>query len=405
MSATAAAPGLPMTTPVGFQPGDTVLLTLGRLPKGLDIARALQAAGARVIVAEPFRRHLCGASRDVAAVFVVTAPAIDRERYLSDLLAIVARERVRLIVPVSEETVHVAWLRERLPRHVRLYTMPPALVLELHDKRRFIDRCHALGLAAPETYAHDDSRALALAAQRDVVVKPILSCSGRGVRFAARGALLAAAPGHIVQARIQGAEMSSFSIVHEGAPLTTVVYRAVVLSGTVAVCFERVAEQHAILDWVQRFAKATHYSGFLSFDFIVDAAGEAHAIECNPRATSGLHFVEPADLAAAILYPSTERAVRHRRELRLQQMYPCLTETQKSFGDWPRWRHNLRCLFTARDVSWSWRDPWPFISMPLTSFKIIRLALQRGVTFGEVATLDVGWYGDERGLPVGESRA
>ena len=43
----------------------TVLLTLGRLPKALELARALRAAGARVLVAEPFAKHLTGTSRAV----------------------------------------------------------------------------------------------------------------------------------------------------------------------------------------------------------------------------------------------------------------------------------------------------------------------------------------------------
>ena len=57
----------------------TVLLTLGRLPKALEVARALRGAGCRVIVAEPFRRHLTGASRAVARSVVVPSPVADRE--------------------------------------------------------------------------------------------------------------------------------------------------------------------------------------------------------------------------------------------------------------------------------------------------------------------------------------
>jgi hypothetical protein len=81
-----------------------------------------------------------------------------------------------------------------------------------------------------------------------------------------------------------------------------------------------------------------------------------------------------------------------RAERLMQQFYPCLTETQKSVGSGARFRSNLRYLRAARDVTWSLKDPWPFVSMPLTSFTIIALALRRGTTFGAVATLDVGWY-------------
>ena len=63
----------------------TVLLTLGRLPKALDIARSFSSAGWRVVVAEPHRRHLAGASRSVARSIRVTAPAEDPAAYLRDL--------------------------------------------------------------------------------------------------------------------------------------------------------------------------------------------------------------------------------------------------------------------------------------------------------------------------------
>jgi predicted ATP-grasp superfamily ATP-dependent carboligase len=370
----------------------TVVLTLGRLPKGLDIARAFAAAGWRVVVAEPFRRHLCGASRSVARSWRVTAPNVDRERYLRDLLEIIARERAELVIPISEETVHVAFLRERLPASVRLYTMPPDFVLELHDKLRFIGRCNSYQLAVPETYNAADPRARGLAEHGDFIVKPTFSCSGIGVRFASRGESFVADDRFIVQRRVQGDVRSTFSIAHAGRRLATVIYRGVVMSGTVAVCFERVEGYPQLDRWVDDFIAKSNYTGFVSFDFLVDPAGAAYAVECNPRATSGLHFVEPADLVRAVLTPDDATPVRMRAERLMQQFYPCLTETQKSVGSGARFRSNLRYLRAARDVTWSLKDPWPFVSMPLTSFTIIALALRRGTTFGAVATLDVGWY-------------
>ena len=92
-----------------------VLLTLGRLPKALDLARGFAAAGCRVVVAEPFGWHLTGVSRHVARTHRVPPPSQGRERYLDALAAIVAREKVELVVPVSEETMHVAFLPPRLP--------------------------------------------------------------------------------------------------------------------------------------------------------------------------------------------------------------------------------------------------------------------------------------------------
>jgi hypothetical protein len=62
------------------------------------------------------------------------------------------------------------------------------------------------------------------------------------------------------------------------------------------------------------------------------------------------------------------------------------------FADRARFGPNLRHLLRTRDVSWDARDPWPLLTMPATTWEIIRLALRQRKTFGEVATLDVGWY-------------
>jgi hypothetical protein len=55
----------------------------------------------------------------------------------------------------------------------------------------------------------------------------------------------------------------------------------------------------------------------------------------------------------------------------------------------------LRYFLRAKDVSWNWRDPLPFVTMPITASQIIWKSIRQGVTMGEVATLDVGWYGDQ----------
>ncbi len=370
----------------------TVLLTLGRLPKALDIARGFAAHGWRVIVAEPFKRHLAGASRAVARSYQVTAPAQDKQRYLDDLRRIIAAEKVDLVVPVSEETMHVAFLHRSLPEHVRLFTMPPDILLGLHNKHGFARQAAAWGLAVPETYALGDAQAEALIEKGPVVVKPVHSCSGRGVRILPRAAALPAPDAAIpciVQGFVAGAEYSSCSIAHAGAVLSTVIYRGVQKSGSVAVAFERV-EHAGIEAWITRFIKAAGWTGFIAFDIMLDEAGQPWGIECNPRTTSGLHFWRQQDIAPAVLNPHFRPA--YRAEKRLQQFYSALTETQMSLFRGGAFRQNLQSLVGTRDVTWDMRDPWPFLTMTFTSWPIIRMAMARGVPFGEVATLDVGWY-------------
>lgn len=374
----------------------TVLLTLGRLPKALDLARGFAKAGCRVLVAEPYGWTLAGASRHVAQEFKVPPPSAGKAAYLAALAEIVRREGVDLVVPVSEETMHVAHLAGMLPEGVRLFTMPPEQVIALHDKAGFVRTALAMGLAVPESAPLGSAEATALAAGGPVVVKPLFSCSGNGVRILRAGEPLPApdpAAPAVVQRFVTGREHSTCTIAREGRVIATSVYRGAVMSGSVAVAFERV-EVPAIDAWVARFVAETGWSGFISFDFIVDEGGVPHAIECNPRATSGVHFWEDVDIARAVLDPASTGAMRVRRHKVLQQFYACLTETQAAMLRGRGFLPSLKSLVTTRDVSWDARDPWPFLSMIGTSWPIIWQSITKGARFGEVATTDVGWYED-----------
>jgi predicted ATP-grasp superfamily ATP-dependent carboligase len=380
----------------------TVLITLGRLPKALDLARSFNKLDWRVIVAEPFAWHLTRMSNVVAKTYQVTAPNTDRERYLAELTKIVNDEGVSLIVPVSEEVLHASFLRERLAAGATLYAMPSSLLLRLHNKRSFIDVCGEVGVRAPDTALLDEPAAATIATAGDYITKPVFSCSGRGVSFHTRGEELPAFDARepmLVQRWVKGKVLSTFSIARSGEALTTVVYCGAVMSGSVAVAFERVDESApgnvAIQQWVNRFVKALDFTGFISFDFVEDAEGHVHAIECNPRATSGAHFVHIDDLARAVVDPTiVPGAVHFRDERLLQQFYPCLTEVQKAMFT-ARFFPLLKKFIAAKDVTWSRRDPLPFWTMTFTACQIIWLSIKHKATFGEVATLDVGWYSAE----------
>jgi hypothetical protein len=374
----------------------TVLLTLGRLPKSVELIRGFSAQGFRVLVAEPHPWHLSRISNQVDRSFEVVSPVTEPEGYLRQLHDIVTRERVELVVPISEETMHASGLKARLPTGATMFCPDQRTLLELHDKFRFIELARPAEVAVPETVALGDPQARRLAEAGPFVVKPRFSCSGRGVEFFEKGAPLPTRNEPcVVQAKVEGQVLSTFSVVRDGRVLITVVYRGLVMAGTVSVCFEQL-DFPAIDRWVERFAAHHRYSGFLSFDFVVDESGTPFGIECNPRITSGVHFVEPADLAAAMIAgPTQTPIVRLRPQRTAQQFYPTLTETERAFlkGEFAKARRSFLAMWRARDVVWSWRDPLPFLTMPLTAWRILSHAIRKGTSLGEASTFDIEWYG------------
>jgi hypothetical protein len=376
----------------------TVLLTIGRLPKALDFARSFKAAGWRVLVAEPFKTHLTGASNCVDQCFQLPPPSKGKEDYLLSLLRFVEAEKVDLVLPLSEETMHVAHLAGRLPVQTRLYAPPVDRLLALHDKARFPVCARDYGLDVPETALIESPEAQGIADGHDFVVKPIFSCSGRAVSLHGAGASLIGIAATltepaVVQVQLKGKQFSTFAIAHAGKVLVNVIYQGAVMTGSVAVAFERV-ELPAIQKWVETFVAHENHNGFISFDFFVDEDGKAWAIECNPRVTSGVHFIETEDLAPAILDPGS-KPIRFKHTALMQQFYPTLTEVQAAMFKGPHYWERLKVLRTAQDVTWDARDPMPFITMPITAFSIIAMSIRQQQTFGQVSTQDISWFEGE----------
>ena len=364
-----------------------VLLTLGRLPKALDPARSFAKLGWRVIVADPFADHLTGASRACARSVQVPSPADDPAGWLDAIERIAREENVRLILPVSEETLYASYLQARLP-DVAVFTMPPNVLHEAHDKWRFAKQAKALGLPVPATWRADDVQARSLADSGDFVWKERRSCGGGGTKLLPQGAAFEPTDHAIVQERIKGEELSSCSLCVNGEIRGTAIYRASVISGTVAVGFSRVDDAR-VNDFAARYAAATQWTGFLSFDFMRDAAGQIFALECNPRLTSGVHFFETDDLAPAILNQSKQ--LRLRQEADLQQFWSCLQEAQGALPNVFDFARKLRAMSQRRDVTFTSHDPLPLLTMPWTARALLRRAARERVPMAVAASADIGW--------------
>ena len=133
---------------------------------------------------------------------------------------------------------------------------------------------------------------------------------------------------------------------------------------------------------------------FLSFDFILDRSGIPWGIECNPRLSSGVHFIEEAWLGAAVMGeysgpPSISPAGK-----RVQWSYSTLTEAYKHLFRF-QIRELIRCLrdlFVSRDAVWSWRDPLPFILMTPLCWEFIWRSIRERMPIGDASQCDIAWH-------------
>lgn len=365
---------------------ERVLITGARAAVAIDLARDFHRAGYEVHLADSTTARIARWSRAPAAVHRYAPPRTEPARFAAGIAALDAA----LIVPTCEEVFHLA----RLPLGGRLFAPPLPLLRRLHAKHEFAALASGLGLPVPETRLltpdfAEDSRAW--------VFKPAYS------RFGARALIGPASLDGldpdglwVAQRRVVGREISFYAVAHQGALAAFAAYASSWrLSGGASFAFApleaplagRIAEVAAAL------AAGTGLTGQFACDLIVDEAGDPWLIECNPRATSGLHMLTCTGALARAIVSGGDRlsatgGPRHMLPAMLTYgLRQALAE--RRFGEW---RQALRA---GTDVIGAPGDRRPALGAVLDTLGFMAAARRAGISVTEATTADIEWNGEE----------
>lgn len=378
-----------------------ILLTGGRAPATLELARLFCAAGHRVFVAESVPWHLCRASRAVIKNFRVPPPNRQPAEFINALSHIARQEKIDLLVPTCEETFYVAMGREPLQPVCPVFTAPLPQLKRLHNKWDFIKQAQGYGLPVPETaLVSRPEQALAYAG-RPVVLKPVYS------RFAAKTVILPHHPHDIpaqsitpqrpwvAQAFVSGRQLCTYSIVHAGKITAHSCYPAEFTAGPGAAIAFRPEGHPASFEWVSQFVAREKFTGQIAFDFIETDPGRVVALECNPRLTSGIHLFRDGpevtraffDNSVETLLPSPRQAAMLALPMLLYGLPAALSQQRLS-----RWYNTFR---GSRDAIFCRHDPMPALVMQwLAAAYLIYQSIRYRVGLVEASTLDIEWNGE-----------
>ncbi len=392
------------------------MITGGRAPVALELARLLHETGCTIYVAESAEYHLCRVSAVVEASFTVPPPRREPLAYIAELESLIERWQIDLLVPMCEEIFYIANFLERLGRHCRVLSDSLELLGQLHHKYRFIEMAEAYGLPVPDTrLVTSREEWLQAWGRKDagvpVVLKPAYS------RFAARvvmprengnaaGGGLPAPPEDIsptlpwvAQQYIRGKAICTYSVVYKGTVVAHAAYESRYRTGRAgaSVHFEQLYHQTAF-QWVSRFAAATGFSGQTGFDFIETEEGMLYPIECNPRATSGIHLFGSGDgLAEAILNPErlaeagrTVTPMPGNQAMLALPMLGCGLNLITRPGQWLAW---WRALCGAADVVCRPYDRKPWAEQLRIVAAAWKHSNNTGLSMTEALTEDIEWNG------------
>lgn len=147
--------------------------------------------------------------------------------------------------------------------------------------------------------------------------------------------------------------------------------------------------------------QATGFSGQIGFDFIEGQDGQVYAIECNPRATSGIHLFHPGDdLVRALTEPETlvkeGKWITPTKGSKAMLMLPMLgSGVQQIFGK-GKFRAWIAAWHGARDVVYLRQDIQPFFEQFAVVLVAWRLARSQKISLTEALTHDIEWNGEQQ---------
>ncbi|MBI5354601.1 MAG: ATP-grasp domain-containing protein [Chloroflexi bacterium] len=372
-----------------------ILLTGGRAPATLDLARVFHRAGHTVFAAESLRGHLSQPSAAIKANFAVPAPRQEKDAFIGALKKIVAENQIDLLIPTCEEVFYVAMGRDEFP--CKVFTEPIHKLDLVHNKWKF-----AANENMPETMLIRSQDELASAFERfdKLVIKPVYS------RFAARTLILPSfqkasstltfdsCQQWVAQKYIEGQAYCTYSVCHHGHVTAHTTYPSHFTAGQGAtIVFEHV-EHPAIFNWVKCFVEKNHFTGQIAFDFIQTSEGRVYVLECNPRATSGVHLLAShPQFVDAFLNPAmdciTPLESRNYMLASAMLVYGLPMAIRKNkFLEW------LKTFLNSKDVIFNFKDPLPFLLQLRSIFSYLNLAREKGISPLEASTFDIEWNGE-----------
>lgn len=386
-----------------------ILILGARAPVALDLARACARIGVETHLADSLRFPLSLGTKAVKKIHRLSSPRHEFSKFKAEILKIIDQNKITHVVPTCEEAFYLSKMKPTIPRSVRVWVPDFEQMKRLHQKADFIAWVSELGLVAPKTESYSNSAELHkrlknLDSSSMWVLKPAYS------RFATKARIgygwelfsqiseikMTEKHPYVLQACIEGKEYCTYAWADEGKLVAVSTYHHEFRAGQGAgICFEPILHP-GIEAWVEKFVSKTKLSGQVSFDFIVNPKEEIHPLECNPRATSGLHLLTPDDDFIRAIMGTTSDHVLIRPKPQTKAMLGLAMwvyglPTVRSLARLKVWG---RIMMAARDCVFSWRDLKPFFSQFLTFGFFFLQAKKQGISELEMTTEDIEWNGE-----------
>jgi len=266
-----------------------ILITCPRAPVTIEWIGVFSRAGHEVILVDSLNFPIAKYYKNTKFI-KIASPRLDFENYKKDITKLI--NEVDWVIPNCEDLFYLSRVRDSIETNTFFFMPKSDLLFELHHKFKFFKHLNEY-IKFPRTELLTDISQINI--DEKSILKPVFSRFGRSVirevtQDNIKDIEISKAYPWVQQQKIVGEAVCNYALILNGELLAHVAYKPMyLLNGAAATYFESCIDER-LEKFIEQFAKDTNYTGQVAFDFIDDGQ-DLYVLECNPRATSGLHVL------------------------------------------------------------------------------------------------------------------
>lgn len=266
----------------------TVLITCIRAPISIEWIKICKQEGYRVIGVDSLEYPI-GKNYKGSEYVQVPSPKLDFQNYKIEMEKLFLQ--CDLVIPNCEDIFFLIDLYEDNKNKINFFLPNKQLLFDLHDKYKFQSLLNN-HIKIPKTTLITKKEDISI--DKNTILKPVYSRFGRDVimdisKTTIKSIEVSDKIKWVQQEKIVGFPISNYAVCENGKVIEHSIYLPrYLLNKAASTYFEKYKEER-IEEFMKVFVKDNNYNGQIAFDFI-DNGKDIYILECNPRATSGLHI-------------------------------------------------------------------------------------------------------------------
>jgi hypothetical protein len=360
-----------------------VMITCPRAPVTIEWIRVFTRANIEVILVDSLNYPIARYFANTKYV-KVASPKLDYTQYKRDMTILL--EDVDWVIPNCEDIFYLTKVREEIVCDTFFFMPDTELLYTLHHKYDFFKYINEY-VKSPHTQLINDKSEIDFSTHS--ILKPVFSRFGQNVirevnKENIKEMVCSSLYPWVQQQKIEGKPICNYALMHEGKLIAHVAYRPKYLLNDSAATYFEPYKDKRLDNFVTTFAQDTGYTGQVAFDFIDDGI-DLYILECNPRATSGLHLLSDGLIFKenTFTYTKRESAVNYRVGTTLYTL----------FGMKALWKGEFKTLHhdykKAKDVL----EGIPFYAQFLSFYEMLYRAIKYKKPLTQASTFDIEFDG------------